>query len=331
MFKKLISTTTAVLLIVSGFSIIGTSAAHAGICNGAELLSSSSTIKGVTFTAGSRLANSTDFNTNLSSRGSVTLTADQASGTGTTSITASAGATATWLYVSPSISSRGWGNHDISTTDNHQNVTFANERNFEIKISGSGCVDYYRIVIGVSGSSSSSSRSTSSAQSAAAGFAQALSAQHNQQVRVQAARTTLSTGLTAAKPGTLAQYADAELNVKSEAALARVNAKVLALPVSQRSNSDEIAKIVKLENFVDAVSNSDIHPASISVQLVSNGFITADNRFKYSLANALRSRSASTVDSVEEIKAAIVQETARLQERVKRTAEIRAQIQSRKI
>jgi hypothetical protein len=258
--------------------------------------------------------------------GSVTLTSSQASGTGTTSMTVSAGATATWLYVSPSVSS--WGNDDISTTDDHQNVTLLNGRIIEIKISGSGCVDYYRINIRVTGSSSSSS--SSSANTSAAGFAQSLSTQHNQQVRVQAARTTLLTGLSVAKPGTLSQYADAELHIKSETALARVNAKVLALPVAQRTNSDEIAKIIKLENFVDEVSSSDVHSASISAQLVRNGFISADNRLKVSLANALRSRPASTIDSVEELKAAIVEETVRLQERVNRTAEIKSKIAARK-
>lgn len=327
MFKKLVSMITAVFLMTTGFSVIGASSAQAAICNAGELLQSSSTIKGVTFTKGTRLANSYDFNGNSAMMGSVTLTAAEASGTGITSITAAAGGTATWLYVSPSINS--WGNNDISTTDNHQNVTLLNGRIFEIKISGSGCTDYYRLRITVTGSSSGSS--SASTNSTAVGFAESLATQHKQLIRVQAARTTLFTALSATKPGTLAQYADAELNIKSEAALSRVNAKVLALPAAQRTSADEIAKIVKLENFVDEVSNSEVHSASISVQLVRNGFISADNRFKLSLANALRTRPASAVDSVEEIKAAIVVEAARLQERVNRTAEIRAKIQSRKI
>jgi hypothetical protein len=180
------------------------------------------------------------------------------------------------------------------------------------------------------GSTPSSSSSSSSGESTSAvGFAQAQAAQHIQLVRVERARTTLFVGLTATKPGTLADYANAELEVKSEAALARVNAKVLALPVAQRSNTDEIAKIIKLENFVDSISTSEVHSGTIALQLVRNGFISADNRFKLSLANALRTRPASSVDSVEEIKLAIVQETARLQERVKRTAEIRAKIAAR--
>ena len=327
MFKKLVSTITAVFLMTTGFSIIGTSSAQAAICNAGELLQSTSTIKGVTFTKGTRLANSYDFNGNSAMMGSVTLTAAEASGTGITSITAAAGGTATWLYVSPSINS--WGNSDISTTDNHQNVTLINRRIFEIKISGSGCTDYYRLNIIVTGASSSSS--SGSTNTSAAGFAESLATQHKQLIRVQAARATLFTALSATKPGTLSQYSDAELTIKSEAALSRVNARVLALPAAQRSNSDEIAKIVKLENFVDEVSNSDVHSASISAQLVRNGFISPDNRLKLSLTNALRSRPVSTIDSVEEIKAAIAEETARLQERAKRTAEIKAKIQSRKM
>lgn len=326
MLKKFVSMTTAALMMATGISVIGAGAAHAGICNGAELLDSSSTIKGVTFTKGSRLANSYDFNGN-SMTGSVRLTAAQASGSGTTSITASGGATATWLYVSPAINS--WGNSDISTTDNHQNVTFANGRIFEIKISGSGCTDYYRINIIVTGSSSGNSASTSTSSGAAILGSATVSQQRQRVAAISASKTALSEAFGNGKAGSLAAFAAAGLNVSSETALERVNAKLLLLPIEKRSKIEEIEKIVDLENFVDRISNSESRPTITTTQLVSRGFIGADNRLKVSLTNALLNRDSFSLNSVEKIKAAIVEETARIQERAKRTAEIKARIATR--
>jgi hypothetical protein len=257
MLKKFISMTTAVLLIASGVSLLGTNAAQAAICSGAELLESSSTIKGVTFTKGTRLASSTDFNGGGStSMGSITLTAAQASGTGTTSITASGGATATWLYVAPSI--RSWGNADISTTDDHQNVTFEDRLVFEIKITGTGCVDYYRLQIRVT-------RSTPTAAEIAAAAAQAAEAASNagrmiREGKLIEAKKSLSTQLKGGVAGTKEEFIAAKINVTTDASLARLNAEVLKLAVADRSDFDKIKALAAAIEFDETFFNESARP-----------------------------------------------------------------------
>jgi hypothetical protein len=257
MLKKFISMTTAVLLMASGVSLLGTNTAQAAICSGAELLESSSTIKGVTFTKGTRLASSTDFNGGGStSMGSITLTAAQASGTGTTSITASGGATATWLYVAPSI--RSWGNADISTTDDHQNVTFEDRLVFEIKITGTGCVDYYRLQIRVT-------RSTPTAAEIAAAAAQAAEAASNagrmiREGKLIEAKKSLSTQLKGGVAGTKEEFIAAKINVTTDASLARLNAEVLKLAVADRSDFDKIKALAAAIEFDETFFNESARP-----------------------------------------------------------------------
>jgi hypothetical protein len=257
MLKKFISMTTAVLLMASGVSLLGANTAQAAICSGAELLESSSTIKGVTFTKGTRLESSNNFNGGGStSMGSITLTAAQASGTGTTSITASGGATATWLYVAPSI--RSWGNADISTTDDHQNVTFEDRLVFEIKITGTGCVDYYRLQIRVT-------RSTPTAAEIAAAAAQAAEAASNagrmiREGKLIEAKKSLSTQLKGGVAGTKEEFIAAKINVTTDASLARLNAEVLKLAVADRSDFDKIKALAAAIEFDETFFNESARP-----------------------------------------------------------------------
>ena len=241
----------------SGVSLLGTNTAQAAICSGAELLESSSTIKGVTFTKGTRLESSNNFNGGGStSMGSITLTAAQASGTGTTSITASGGATATWLYVAPSI--RSWGNADISTTDDHQNVTFEDRLVFEIKITGTGCVDYYRLQIRVT-------RSTPTAAEIAAAAAQAAEAASNagrmiREGKLIEAKKSLSTQLKGGVAGTKEEFIAAKINVTTDASLARLNAEVLKLAVADRSDFDKIKALAAAIEFDETFFNESARP-----------------------------------------------------------------------
>ena len=311
---------TAIFMLATGFSVIGTSAAHAGICNGAELLQSSSTIKGVTFTKGTRLANSYDFNGNSLFTGSVSLTADQASGTGTTSITATAGATATWLYVSPSISS--WGNSDISTTDNHQNVTFINGRIFEIKISGSGCTDYYRLNIRVTGSSSSSSSSSSAQNTAATDAATAA-------VAIAKATLVLTTQFSNNKPASLEQFSEAGYGVRNQNVAAKASAAILKLPAKDRDNAQKLNEIISLENFIDRVAGIETRSTVRSTELVSRGLLPVESTYKHSVVQGLASYPNGSLDSLEKIAAAVKEQIEKAEAPKRRTAEIRARIAAR--
>jgi hypothetical protein len=188
--------------------------------------------------------------------GSITLTAAQASGTGTTSITASGGATATWLYVAPSI--RSWGNADISTTDDHQNVTFEDRLVFEIKITGTGCVDYYRLQFRVT-------RSTPTAAEIAAAAAQAAEAASNagrmiREGKLIEAKKSLSTQLKGGVAGTKEEFIAAKINVTTDAALARLNAEVLKLAVADRSDFEKIKALAAAIEFDETFFNESSRP-----------------------------------------------------------------------
>jgi hypothetical protein len=253
-----------------GYSVTVSSSGGGGgggggsICSSA-LLSNTSTIKGVTFTSGTRQASSTDFNGSGSSNmGSVSLTAAQASGNGATSIVATGGATATWLYVGPSINS--WGNGDISTTADLVGITVTNGRLFEIKISGSGCTDYYRISIRVSSGSTPapSTPTLTAAEIAAAAAAVAKAAAEAaaaaRAAEVAVAQTKLSTVLKADKAGTIDEYKSANVNITTAASLARINAEVLKLSANDRSDFAKIKAIADAVEFDESFFNATARP-----------------------------------------------------------------------
>ncbi len=182
------------------------------------------------------------------------------------------------------------------------------------------------IVPGAISSSSSSSSSAGITPSAASDY---LADQQRKAAAVKVARTTLFTTVGSDIAGTLAQYQAADFNIKSAAVLTRVNAKVLALPVAKRNSVDEIEKIIKLENFIEQISNDATQKTITTNQLVTFGLISADNVHKASVTAALKNKDASSLDSMDKISAAIKKELAQIQARRDRTAEIRAQIQAR--
>lgn len=293
------------------------------ICS-SELLSSSSTIKGVAFTKGTRQASSTDFNGSGSSfKGSVTLTSEQASGTGVTSLVASGGATVTWLYVSPSINS--WSNSDINTTANLQGVTLTNGRLFEIKVSGSGCTDYYRLSIIVgSGSNSSSSQSAQQAAAVAAETAALLAA------AIAKAKVVLTTQFSANKPATMDQFLDAGYGVRNSNVAVKVSAAILKLSVADRENSQKVNDIINLENFIDRVAVTDTRSSVKSTELVSRGLLSADSNYKHSVIQGLASYPNGSLDSLEKIAAAVKEQIEKAEAPKRRLVEIKARIAARK-
>ena len=298
----------------------------AAICS-SEQLSSSSTIKGVAFDAGTRQASSTDFNGSGSSNmGSVTLTEAQASGNGVTSIVATGSATATWLHVGPSINS--WGNDDISTTADLAGVTLAYGELFEIKISGSGCADYYRISITVE---SEDSGPTLSEEEIAANIAAQTEAQGAAVLAtaLAAAKVVLTTQFSSNKPVTLQQFLDANYGVRNSSVAANVSAAILKLPVADRDNSQKIHEIVSLENFIDRVAVLGTRSTVRSAELVSRGLLSANSAYKHSVIQGLTSYPDGSLNSLEKIEAAIKEQLVKAGERKAKTVEIRAKIAAR--
>jgi hypothetical protein len=294
------------------------------ICS-SDLLLNTSTIKGVTFTKGTRQANSTDFNGGGSAfMGSLTLTSAEASGTGITMLSATGGASVRWLYVSPSINS--WSNSDINTTSNLQGVTLANGRLFEIKVSGTGCTDYYRLRITV-GSGSSSSSSQQSAQQVA--IANVSSGAAYEMGTVAKGKATLSSQFKSNSAATVQQFSNAGYGVRNSNVAEKVSAAILKLPAADREKSEKIIEIINLENFVDRVAVLGTRTSVTSNDLVSRGLLPADSVYKYSVIQGLANYPDGSLNSMAKIEAAVKEQIAKVTASKLRTAAIKAKIAAR--
>ena len=159
--------------------------------------------------------------------------------------------------------------------------------------------------------------------------AAAIEAERVRQVAIAAAKVVLQGLLKGDKPGTMAQYKEADFTVSSEAALARVNAALLKLPADLRVKNEEIAKVVKIENLVDQISTTATQKKVTVTQLISTGFLAKENNNKSILTYLLKNRDASTLGSKENIAAAIAEETEAIKARAARLAAIKAKIAAR--
>ena len=159
--------------------------------------------------------------------------------------------------------------------------------------------------------------------------AAAIEAERVRQVAIAAAKVVLQGLLKGDKPGTMAQYKEADFTVSSEAALARVNAALLKLPVDLRVKNEEIAKVVKIENLVDQISTTATQKKVTVTQLISTGFLAKENNNKSILTYLLKNREASTLGSKENIAAVIAEETEAIKARAARLAAIKAKIAAR--
>lgn len=159
--------------------------------------------------------------------------------------------------------------------------------------------------------------------------AAALEAERVRQVAIAAAKVVLQGLLKGDKPGTIAQYKEADFTVSSEAALARVNAALLKLPVDLRVKNEEIAKVVKIENLVDQISTTATQKQVTVTQLIATGFLAKENNNKSILTYLLKKREASSLGSKENIAAVIAEETEAIKARAARLAAIKAKIAAR--
>jgi hypothetical protein len=159
--------------------------------------------------------------------------------------------------------------------------------------------------------------------------AAAIEAERVRQAAIAAAKVVLQGLLKGDKPGTMAQYKEADFTVSSEAALARVNAALLKLPADLRVKNEEIAKVVKIENLVDQISTTATQKKVTVTQLISTGFLAKENNNKSILTYLLKNRDASTLGSKENIAAAIAEETEAIKARAARLAAIKAKIAAR--
>jgi hypothetical protein len=159
--------------------------------------------------------------------------------------------------------------------------------------------------------------------------AAALEAERVRQVAIAAAQVVLQGLLKGDKPGTMAQYKEADFTISSEAALARVNAALLKLPADLRVKNEEIAKVVKIENLVDQISTTATQKQVTVTQLIATGFLAKENNNKSILTYLLKNRDASSLGSKENIAAVIAEETEAIKARAARLAAIKAKIAAR--
>jgi hypothetical protein len=167
------------------------------------------------------------------------------------------------------------------------------------------------------------------AAAAAATLAAAIEAERVRVAAIVAAQVALQGLLKGDKPGTMAQYKEADFTVSSEAALARVNAALLKLPADLRVKNEEIAKVVKIENLVDQISTTATQKQVTVTQLIATGFLAKENNNKSILTYLLKNRDASSLGSKENIAAVIAEETEAIKARAARLAAIKAKIAAR--
>jgi len=179
------------------------------------------------------------------------------------------------------------------------------------------------------GQSNSQAQLTAEQIAAAATLAAAIEAERVRVAAIVAAQVALQGLLKGDKPGTMAQYKEADFTVSSEAALARVNAALLKLPTDLRVKNEEIAKVVKIENLVDQISTTATQKHVTVTQLIATGFLAKENNNKSILTYLLKNRDASSLGSKENIAAVIAEETEAIKARAARLAAIKAKIASR--
>ena len=167
------------------------------------------------------------------------------------------------------------------------------------------------------------------AAAAAATLAAAIEAERVRQAAIAAAKVVLQGLLKGDKPGTIAQYREADFVVSSEAALARINAALLTLSADLRVKNEEIAKVVKVENLVDQISTTATQKNVTVTQLISTGFLAKENNNKSILTYLLKNREASTLGTKESIAAVIAEETEAIKARAARLIAIKAKIAAR--
>lgn len=227
-----------------------------------DLLSSSSTIKGVAITLGqSRPSDQfSDFYSPGPLRGSVTLTEAQASGTGTTSMTTTDGSPAYWLYIAPGINS--FSHTSISGTSNQSSESVVNRRDFIVRVVPTTCSEqYYWLTINVGSSSSSTSSSAQSAAATAAAAAAAFGAGQKLAKSVGAQQNLYSAFL-GNKPGSIEDFRSANINVTTAASLNRINAEILKLPTIDRTDFSKIKALAEKIEFDESFFNPVARPVA---------------------------------------------------------------------
>ena len=159
--------------------------------------------------------------------------------------------------------------------------------------------------------------------------AAAIEAERVRQENIAKSKVVLIDLLENSKLGTLEQYRNADLPVASIGALERVNTKILALPLGERTKFESMQKIVTIENFVDLASNAITQKKISAKDVVAAGLLPVESSYKATIAIALRKKDPTTLVTIEKIADVVEAELALIKARQDRTAAIKAKIAAR--
>jgi hypothetical protein len=265
MLKKFISMTTAVLLMASGISFVGATAANAS--------TTTVTLSTITF------------------RGAInpsTNVFDSLPGADRSTIGASfIGDGVQWqtsvLSWSPSISNNRFASGTVYTATfylsprNGWNINGLSSSFFTVTGATSVSATYdassprewaFVTVVfpaagsGSSSSSSSSSSQQSSAQSQAAAEAAAAFAAGQKLMKTASAQQNLSTAFLGSKPGSIEDFRSANINLTTTASLNRINAEILKLSAIDRTDFVKIKALAEKIEFDESFFNATSRPTA---------------------------------------------------------------------
>ena len=303
-------------------------------CSDDATLSTTSTIKGVAITTpGTPGTNPM----NVVARGSITLTSAQAADTSNSGsfVTSFVANESHATFVQKSKYVLGTTSYMINTYNGTSAISDGDFFMLYIKAQNGSTYKLYLIdvIIGSSGPTAEEiAAEEEAARVAAIAAVQAaiIEAERVRQAAIATAKVALQGVLKSDKPGTLAQYKEADYSIPSEEVLTRVNASLLKLSAEDRVKSQEINKVIKVESFIVQISTTETQKTITAKQLVSAGLLNPTNKNRVGLTYALKLRTASTLDSMEKIAAAIAEETAFIKARAARLEAIKAKVTSRK-
>jgi hypothetical protein len=267
MLKKFISMTTAVLLMASGISFVGATAANA----------STTTVTLSTITFRGAINPSTNVFDSLPGADRSTIGASFIGG-GEQWQTA----TLTW---SPSISNNRFASGTVYTATfylsprNGWNINGLSTSFFTVAGATSVLVSYdagsprewafVTVVFPAAGSGSSSSSSSSSSQqsseqtqAAAAAAAAAAFGAGQKLTKTVSAQQNLSSAFLGSKPGSIEDFRSANINVTTTASLIRINAEILKLSAIDRTDFAKIKALAEKIEFDESFFNASSRPTA---------------------------------------------------------------------
>jgi len=165
----------------------------------------------------------------------------------------------------------------------------------------------------------------SAAEAAAKSVAEAAA---KREAEKQSARSDITTKLKSAKDLTVDAFAKAEIPGITATNIAAVQAELLALPESSRTDINQVLKIAHKYEVVGNIGSDQIKYMQ-SNSFVEIGLIPADSKNKGALVLAIRKLTEASRDTYAEIKAAIDAATKEIQVRSDRLAAIIARNSTR--